>query len=193
MPRFSSFLVAALAALVIVGFTDLAFSAGRFGGGGGGVRATSRSSVGGGNRGGGDFNRGGDQNRSFNNTDANSRNLNNTNVNNRNVNNTNVNNRNINNTNVNDVNVNRDVNVNVNGGYYGGYGGCCYHPVACAGVSNAAVAVTAAAIGSMVHTIPPSCVSVIVNGLAYEQCGSTWYQPQLSGTSTVYVVVNPPR
>jgi len=55
------------------------------------------------------------------------------------------------------------------------------------------VAVTAAAIGSIVHSIPPSCTSVIVNGLAYEQCGSTWYQPQLSGSTTTYIVVNPPR
>jgi len=37
------------------------------------------------------------------------------------------------------------------------------------------------------------CTSVIVNGLAYQQCGSTWYQPQISGSSTTYVVVNPPR
>jgi hypothetical protein len=32
-----------------------------------------------------------------------------------------------------------------------------------------------------------------VNSLSYTQCGSTWYQPQMSGTSTTYVVVNAPR
>jgi hypothetical protein len=97
------------------------------------------------------------------------------------------------NTNINqNVNVNRNVNVNVSGGgYYGG--GCCYHPVATAVATTAAVAITAAAIGSIVHSIPPSCTSVVVNGLAYQQCGSTWYQPQLSGSTTTYVVVNPPR
>jgi len=25
------------------------------------------------------------------------------------------------------------------------------------------------------------------------QCGSTWYQPQISPTSTTYIVVNAPR
>jgi hypothetical protein len=34
--------------------------------------------------------------------------------------------------------------------------------------------------------------TVMVNGFAYQQCGSTWYQPQMSGSSTNYVVVNSP-
>jgi hypothetical protein len=102
----------------------------------------------------------------------------------------------------NNVNVNRNVNVNVNnnyhgGGYYGGgcynCGGCCYHPVAVAAAVTATAVVTAAVVGSIVHSVPPSCSSVIVNGLAYQQCGSTWYQPQFSGTTTTYIVVNPPR
>jgi hypothetical protein len=101
------------------------------------------------------------------------------------------------NTNINrNVNVNRDVNVNVHNNYYGGGyygGGCCYHPVATAVATTAAVAVTAAVIGSIVNSVPPSCTSVIVNGLAYQQCGNTWYQPQISGSSTTYIVVNPPR
>ncbi len=102
------------------------------------------------------------------------------------------------NTNVNvnrNTNVNVNRNVNVNAGYHGG--GCCYHdnyhPVATAVAVTAAVVVTAAVIGSIVNTVPPSCTSVIVNGLGYQQCGSTWYQPQFSGTSTTYVVVSAPR
>jgi hypothetical protein len=93
----------------------------------------------------------------------------------------------------NNVNVNRNVNVNNN--YHGGgyYGGCCYHPVAVAAAVTATAVVTAAVVGSIVHSVPPSCSSVIVNGLAYQQCGSTWYQPQFSGTTTTYIVVNPPR
>ena len=98
-----------------------------------------------------------------------------------------------------DFNVNRgDVNIDIDrdiyvtggyhGGYYGGYGGCCYHPAA--GV--AAVMVTAAVIGSIIYTLPPSCSTVIVTGLSYYQCGSTWYQPQFSGTTTTYIVVNAP-
>jgi hypothetical protein len=57
-----------------------------------------------------------------------------------------------------------------------------------------AVAVTATAIvvGSMVNTLPPSCSTVIVNGYAYQQCGNDWYQPQISGSSTTYIVVNNP-
>jgi hypothetical protein len=34
---------------------------------------------------------------------------------------------------------------------------------------------------------------VYVNGITYQQCGSTWYQPQFSGGNTTYVVVNAPR
>jgi Family of unknown function (DUF6515) len=118
----------------------------------------------------------------------------NTNVNqNANVNrNTNVNQ----NTNVNrntNVNVNRDVNVNTHGNYYGG-GGCCYHQSFGGAVATAAaVTATAAIVGSMVNTLPPSCTVVAVNGISYQQCGNSWYQPQFSGGNTTYVVVNPPR
>src|SRR5215471_292077 len=82
------------------------------------------------------------------------------------------------------VNVNRDVDVNVNHGYYGGYG-CCYnpHPVATAAAVTTAAVVTAAAIGSIVHTLPPACTVVVVGAVSYQQCGSTWYQPQFVGTS----------
>lgn len=115
----------------------------------------------------------------------------NVNVNsNRNVNkNVNVNsNRN---TNVN-VNRDRDVDVDIDVDV-DRHGGCCYHdhdfhPVA----TVAAVAVTAAVIGSIVYSVPPGCTTVMVNGFAYQQCGNTWYQPQMSGSSTTYIVVNPP-
>lgn len=80
------------------------------------------------------------------------------------------------------VNVNRNVNVDVDRRDY-------YHPVATA----AAVATTAAVIGSMVYSIPPSCSSMVVNGVTYQQCGSSWYQPQYVGSQLTYVVVNPPN
>ena len=92
------------------------------------------------------------------------------------------------------VSSNKNVNVHNSGGYYGG-GGCCYHdsyhPVA----TVATAAVTAVVVGSIVaaSAMPPSCSTVVVNGFAYQQCGNTWYQPQMSGSSTTYVVVNPPR
>jgi hypothetical protein len=112
--------------------------------------------------------------------------------------NTNVNtNKNVN------VNSNKNVNVNVdnnrNGYYGGGYNnGCCYHQsvggaVATAAAVTATTMVTAAVVGSMINTLPPSCSTVIVNGMSYSQCGSTWYQPQFSGSNTTYVVVNAPR
>jgi hypothetical protein len=34
---------------------------------------------------------------------------------------------------------------------------------------------------------------VQVGPTLYQQCGSYWYQPQYSGTTVQYVVVNPPR
>jgi hypothetical protein len=55
------------------------------------------------------------------------------------------------------------------------------------------VTATAVAVGSLVRTLPPSCSTVVVNGVSYSQCGSTWYLPQYSGTTVQYVVVNPPR
>jgi hypothetical protein len=115
----------------------------------------------------------------------------NTNVNN----NTNVNR----NTNVNkntNVNVNRDVNVNThnsyNNGYYGG-GGCCYHSgVGVAAAVATTAVVTAAVVGSRVNTLPPNCTTVVANGVTYQQCGGSYYQPQFSGGNTTYVVVNQP-
>ncbi|MDN0085215.1 hypothetical protein QU487_21130 [Crenobacter sp. SG2305] len=86
------------------------------------------------------------------------------------------------------VNVNKNVNIQGNNGWDDDY-----HPVATAVAVGAAAAVTAAVVGSVVHSIPPSCTPVMVGNVAYQQCGSTWYQPQYSGTSVQYVVVNPPQ
>jgi len=41
--------------------------------------------------------------------------------------------------------------------------------------------------------LPPACNVVIVNSVTYQQCGSTWYQPQYVGSSVQYVVVAPIR
>lgn len=97
---------------------------------------------------------------------------------------------NVRNTSVNNVNVNRNVNVNADNNR-----GCChggwdndYHPIATAAAVTATVAVTAAVVGSMVRTVPAGCVPVNYGGIVYQQCGSTWYQPQ----GGQYVVINPP-
>ncbi|MBP0620693.1 hypothetical protein [Cupriavidus consociatus] len=103
---------------------------------------------------------------------------------------------NVRNTSVNNVNASRDVNVNTSRNVnvnVDSHGGCCgwdndYHPVATAAAVTATVAVTSAVVGSMVRTVPPSCVPVNYGGMVYQQCGSTWYMPQ----GAQYVVVNPP-
>jgi hypothetical protein len=64
-----------------------------------------------------------------------------------------------------------------------------FHPLATA----AAITATAAVVGSIVRSVPPSCSTVVVNGVSYSQCGSSWYQPQYVGTTVQYVVVNPPQ
>jgi len=97
---------------------------------------------------------------------------------------------NVRSTSVNNVNVNKNVNVNVDN-----HGGCChngwdndYHPIATAATVTATVAVTSAIVGSIVNAPPPGCVPVNYGGYIYQQCGSTWYQPQ----GTQYVVIAPP-
>lgn len=109
------------------------------------------------------------------------------------ANNTHVDKRtnNVRSTSVNNVNVNRNVNVNVEGNR----GGCChngwdndYHPVATAAAITATVAVTSAIVGSIVNAPPPGCVPVNYAGVIYQQCGTTWYQPQ----GAQYVVIGSP-
>jgi hypothetical protein len=68
-----------------------------------------------------------------------------------------------------------------------------YHPVARRAVVTTAAVATAVAVGTVVHSVPPSCSSVMVGNVAYQQCGNTWYQPRYAGSAVTYVVVNPPR
>ena len=154
--------LAFLTAFVLVGFVMAPAAEAARGGGGGGARAS----------GGG----GGGASRQASNTsrDARANDVRSTSVNNVNSS------RNVN------RDVSRDVNVDVDVD-----GGCChngwdndYHPVAAAAV----IAGTAAIIGSMVNTVPASCVPINYGGMIYQQCGGTWYQPQ----GAQYIVVNPP-
>jgi hypothetical protein len=173
-------LLAPLAALALAIFalTPVTLAAPPRGGGGGGARAS-----GGGGARQVDNSRADPRTNNVRSTSSNSVN----NVNNANANrNTNVNNTNVNNSNVN-VNRNTTVNVNTNNGCCGGWDND-YHPVAGAMAVGAAVAVTSAVIGSMVPSVPPSCVPVNYGGMVYQQCGGTWYQSQ----GSQFVVVNPP-
>jgi hypothetical protein len=97
------------------------------------------------------------------------------------------------NTNINrnaNVNVNRNANVNVNrhNNIDIDVDHRWNHPVGTA----MAVAATAAVVGSIVYSLPPSCRMVQVGGVTYQQCGSSWYQPRYVGTSVQYVVVTSP-
>lgn len=93
-------------------------------------------------------------------------------------------------------NVDVDRDLDVHGNFYGGYDRWG-HPVAAgAAVGTAAGvagAVTSAALGSTVAVLPPSCSTVVVDGIGYSQCGSTWYEPYYSGTTVQYMVVSPPQ
>lgn len=104
------------------------------------------------------------------------------------------------------VNVNRNVNVDRHVGVVGGSAVVAppvvvgrpvvvdnYHPVATAAAVTAGVALTAAAVGTIVHSLPPSCSITTINGATYQNCNGTWYQPQYVGTQVNYVVVSPPR
>ena len=67
--------------------------------------------------------------------------------------------------------------------------GCCYnHGPSVAGVIAASVA-TAIVIGAIVSSLPPSCTTFVSNGIAYQNCGGTCYQPQYAGGNVQYVVV----
>ncbi len=163
------------------------------GGGGGGARSGGGAAAA--NRGGGGAaaaNRsGGDRQVRSQATSTVNHRAGNANVNSNRAGNANVNNNrnavanNSGNRTVNNVNVNGDFDGNNwNGGWDDDY-----HPFAAAAV----VGGTAAIVGSMVNSIPPSCTPVVVNGATYSQCGSTYYQPQYAGTSVQYQVVNPPQ
>jgi hypothetical protein len=89
------------------------------------------------------------------------------------------------------VNVDRDIDVDIDVDHHHHGGGCCYDdpdPLAW----MAAAVVTAVVVGTVVNSLPSGCQTVIHNGFAYQQCGNTWYQPQMSGSSTTYVVINAP-
>lgn len=58
---------------------------------------------------------------------------------------------------------------------------------------GAGAAFGSAVVGSTYWALPPSCGSVMVNGVAYQQCGSSWYMPQYVSTSVNDVALSPPR
>jgi hypothetical protein len=54
------------------------------------------------------------------------------------------------------------------------------------------VVASSPAVGSTVTILPDDCVTTVVNGHVYRQCGSVWYQRQDTGSKVTYVVVPAP-
>jgi hypothetical protein len=54
------------------------------------------------------------------------------------------------------------------------------------------VVATSPEVGSVVSLLPDGCVTTVVNGCVYRQCGSVWYQRQYTGSDVTYVVVRAP-
>ncbi len=77
------------------------------------------------------------------------------------------------------VNVNKNVNVNVD------------HRHRRRAPVGAAVA-GALVVGAIVSTLPPSCRTLIVDGISYHRCDGVYYEPSYRGTDVVYVVVDDP-
>ena len=91
-------------------------------------------------------------------------------------------------------NLNRDVNIDNDFDWDNGWDGCCWHyPVATGAAIAAGAAITSAAIGSVAYSLPSSCTVTVVNGVTYNNCDGTWYEPQFNGTTTTYIVVDPPQ
>jgi hypothetical protein len=91
------------------------------------------------------------------------------------------------------INVGNDIDVDVDNGW----NGCCggdwdYHPVAAGVAFGTAAAITSAAVGSYVYSLPPSCAPSPYNGYTYYNCSGTWYQPAYQGSSVTYTVVSAP-
>jgi hypothetical protein len=118
-----------------------------------------------------------------------------TNINGSKHSNVNVNNRknvNVNSNRRTNVNVDRDIDIDIDvdrryhgGGYYYNRG------PSVAGVVAASVA-TAIVVGAVYSSLPPNCTTIVANGIAYQNCGGYYYQPQYRGSSVSYVVVNRP-
>ena len=82
-----------------------------------------------------------------------------------------------------DIDFDRDIDVDVDYDRWG-------HPVARGVAAGVAAGI---ALGTTVAMLPSNCATIVVNGIGYSQCGSTWYQPYYSGTTVQYVVVGAPQ
>ena len=82
-----------------------------------------------------------------------------------------------------DVNINRNIDVDADYDRWG-------HPIARGVTAGVAAGV---AMGATVAMLPSGCSTVVVSGIGYSHCGSTWYQPYYSGDTVQYVVIPAPQ
>jgi hypothetical protein len=101
---------------------------------------------------------------------------------------------------------NRPINnwdIDVDGGWGSGWGCCAYGwGAAAAGAAAGYWAAEAwddddiyygGSVGNVTYVLPSECSVQVVNGITYQQCGSTWYEPQFVGDQVSYIVVSPPQ
>mgnify|MGYP007043344106 CR=1 FL=1 len=99
---------------------------------------------------------------------------------------------NVKHTNKKNVNVNVKRNVNVHRDVHTDWDRYHYHPVERGVAVGTAAAVTAAAIGAVVYSLPSGCGYRMVHGVRYYECGGTWYEQRYAGSQLTYVVVPAP-
>jgi len=88
---------------------------------------------------------------------------------------------------------NRNTNIDVDGGNWGGnWNGWGDYPIG-AGIAIGAVAgMTAMAYGSAYYALPGGCSPYPYHSYTYYSCGGAYYQPQYEGDTVVYVTVPDP-
>jgi len=74
------------------------------------------------------------------------------------------------------------------------YYGFSNHPADAdaSGAEPSEVVASSPEVGSVVSILPDGCITTVVNGCVYRQCGSVWYQRQYTGSDVTYVVVRAP-
>ncbi|CAN7466755.1 hypothetical protein LJR219_003118 [Phenylobacterium sp. LjRoot219] len=97
-------------------------------------------------------------------------------------------NRGGNRTNTGNINAGNNINIDNDGGW----GGWNDYPVGAGLAIGTAAAVTGAAIGSMMYSLPPSCAPYPYGGYSYYNCGGAYYEPRYEGDTVVYVTVPEP-
>jgi hypothetical protein len=103
-------------------------------------------------------------------------------------------NRSGNRINTGDVNIGNRTNINIDNDHDHGWDwDDHYHPVAAGVAFGTAAAITSAAIGSMMYSLPPACAPYPYGGYSYYSCGGVYYEPRYQGDKVVYVVVEQPR